>query len=103
MQYRDVRYAIPFLTQMLDVSLAGCLLRSGTGQDSRRNGGLYARRLTDCRSDWWSVIEGFKWAMLGGQKPPVLMMCVSMVAMLLLLVGGLYYFRRMEKTFADFV
>jgi lipopolysaccharide transport system permease protein len=49
------------------------------------------------------VIEGFKWAMLDGPHASWLMMLVSMCATLLLLVGGLYYFRRMEKTFADFV
>ena len=50
-----------------------------------------------------AVIEGFHWALLGDARPPVLPMAVSMAATMVLLVGGLYYFRRMERTFADVV
>ena len=48
------------------------------------------------------VIQGFRWALLGG-NPPDELMAISVVMVLLLLVSGLYYFRRMEKTFADVV
>lgn len=48
------------------------------------------------------VIQGFRWALLGG-NPPDLTMLISVGVVLLLLVSGLYYFRRMEKTFADIV
>jgi lipopolysaccharide transport system permease protein len=48
------------------------------------------------------VVEGFRWALLG-TKPPGPMLAVSVVAVIMILVGGLYYFRRMEETFADIV
>jgi lipopolysaccharide transport system permease protein len=51
------------------------------------------------------VVEGFRWAMLGsahGMTPPDWpMMAVSFSMVALLLVSGLYYFRRLERTFAD--
>ena len=48
------------------------------------------------------VIQGFRWALLGG-SPPDELMVVSVVMVVVLLVSGLFYFRRMEKTFADVV
>ena len=49
------------------------------------------------------VVEGFRWALLGTDSAPGPVIIVSSVAALLLLISGLYYFRRMEKTFADVV
>jgi lipopolysaccharide transport system permease protein len=48
------------------------------------------------------VIQGFRWALLGG-TPPDLTMLISSGMVLALLISGLFYFRRMEKTFADLV
>jgi lipopolysaccharide transport system permease protein len=48
------------------------------------------------------VIQGFRWALLGGEQPDATMF-ISIAVVLILLVSGLYYFRRMEKTFADVV
>jgi lipopolysaccharide transport system permease protein len=48
------------------------------------------------------VIEGFRWMLLGAQ-PPGMMILLSGSIMLVLLVGGLFYFRRMERIFADVV
>jgi lipopolysaccharide transport system permease protein len=48
------------------------------------------------------VVEGFRWALLG-QAPPGKMLLVSVLTVVVLLISGLYYFRRMEKTFADVV
>jgi lipopolysaccharide transport system permease protein len=48
------------------------------------------------------VIQGFRWALLGSQ-PPDRLMVVSVVMVIVLLVSGLFYFRRMERTFADMV
>ena len=48
------------------------------------------------------VVQGFRWALFGG-SPPDMTLLVSAGAVLLLLVGGLFYFKRMEKTFADVV
>ncbi len=49
------------------------------------------------------AIDGFRWALLGTQTAPGPMIAVSAVVAALLLCGGAYYFRRMEKTFADTV
>ncbi len=48
------------------------------------------------------VIQGFRWALLGS-TPPDLTMLISGAVVLVLLISGLFYFRRMEKTFADIV
>ncbi len=48
------------------------------------------------------VIQGFRWALLGA-APPDELMGVSVVIVFVLLISGLYYFKRMEKTFADVV
>ena len=49
------------------------------------------------------VVDGFRWALLGKPESPGLPFLVSMAAVSLLLVGGLFYFRRMERSFADVV
>jgi lipopolysaccharide transport system permease protein len=49
------------------------------------------------------VIEGFRWALLGTNTAPGLMVIVSSVIAVLVLVSGAYFFRRMETTFADIV
>ena len=49
------------------------------------------------------VVEGFRWALLGKADPPGALLWVSVAVVAALLVGGLYYFRRMERTFADVV
>jgi homopolymeric O-antigen transport system permease protein len=49
------------------------------------------------------VVEGFRWALLGTATAPGLMSMVSALAALTVLVTGVFYFRRMEKTFADVV
>lgn len=48
------------------------------------------------------VIQGFRWALLG-TEPPGISLLVSIGVVLLLLVGGLYFFKRMERIFADIV
>lgn len=48
------------------------------------------------------IIQGFRWALLGG-SPPGELMWISATVMVIILISGLYYFRRMEKTFADTV
>ena len=49
------------------------------------------------------VIEGFRWAMLGKESPNIEMMLVSLGGIVFILIGGLYYFKKMEKTFADII
>jgi lipopolysaccharide transport system permease protein len=49
------------------------------------------------------VVEGFRWALLGAETAPGPIILVSALVAAGLLVGGAFYFRRMEKTFADVV
>ena len=47
------------------------------------------------------VVEGFRWALLGTKTAPGPIVIVSSLVALSLLVSGAFYFRRLEKTFAD--
>jgi lipopolysaccharide transport system permease protein len=48
------------------------------------------------------VVEGFRWCMYGKPAPGILL-GVSCITITVLLIGGTFYFRRMEKTFADLI
>ena len=93
-QYRDVRYTIPFLTQfwlfITPIAYPSSLVPEGWRT-------LYGL------NPMAGVVEGFRWALLGTENAPGPMVAVSVAVVVALLVGGLYYFRRMEKTFADVV
>jgi homopolymeric O-antigen transport system permease protein len=95
-EYRDVKYMVPFLTQfwMFATPIA------------------YPSSLLDKYPLWKTlyglnpmvgVVEGFRWALLGTKTRPGLMILASSAAAIALLVGGAFYFRRMEKRFADVV
>ena len=92
-QYRDVRYTIPFLTQFWLFATPIAYSSSLVPEQWRALYGL---------NPMAGVVEGFRWALLG-KEPPGPLLAVSVVVVVLLLIGGLYYFRRMEKTFADVV
>jgi len=50
------------------------------------------------------VIDGFRWALLGGHTTIYWPgFCLSMSLVVVLLFLGIWYFRRMEKTFADVI
>jgi lipopolysaccharide transport system permease protein len=49
------------------------------------------------------VVEGFRWALLGTDTTPGPIITVSTLVALMLLVSGVFFFRRMEKTFADVI
>jgi lipopolysaccharide transport system permease protein len=49
------------------------------------------------------VIDGFRWALLGTDTAPGPIILVSSLVSFLLLISGAFYFRRMERTFADVV
>lgn len=93
-EYRDIRYVIPFLTQLwlfaTPVVYPGSLLR----EPWRTIYGL---------NPMVGVVEGFRWAVLGTAPPAPAMLAVSAVTALLILITGAFYFRRMEQSFADIV
>jgi len=95
--YRDVRYAIPFLTQIWMVASPVFYPMSVVESHPRWVQVIYSL------NPMVGVIEGFHWALLRDAHRPGLPMAVSAAATLVLLIGGMYYFRRMEKSFADVV
>lgn len=93
-KYRDVKYIVPFLTQLWMFATPVAYPSSLLSEPWRTVYGL---------NPMAGVVEGFRWALLGSGQRPGAMMAVSAVAALLLLVSGAFYFRRMEKSFADIV
>jgi lipopolysaccharide transport system permease protein len=93
-QFRDVRYAVPFITQAW-LFATPIAYPSSIVPDRWRP--IYAL------NPMVGVVEGFRWALLGTDTAPSLMIIVSSLVSLLLLVSGFFYFRRMERSFADVV
>jgi lipopolysaccharide transport system permease protein len=93
-QFRDIRYIIPFLTQLWMYATPIVYPSSLIPEFWRPFYGI---------NPMVGVIEGFRWALLGTDTAPSAILGVSSVVALLLLISGAFYFRRMERTFADTV
>ncbi len=93
-QFRDVRHVVPFLLQIW--LFATPVLYSTTLLPK-------AWHTVYGINPMAGVIEGFRWALLGTQTRPGPIIIVSALTVLVLLVTGGWYFRRMERTFADIV
>lgn len=93
-QFRDVRQIVPFITQFW-------MYATPIAYSSKM---LHEPWLTLYGlNPMVGVVEGFRWALLGKTGAPGPMVWVSALASFAILVGGAYYFRRMEKNFADLV
>jgi lipopolysaccharide transport system permease protein len=94
-EYRDFRYIVPFIVQFgLYISPVG--FTSNIVPDQWRL--LYSL------NPMVGVIDGFRWAILGGESKlylPGFTLSVGLVVFLL--VSGIWYFRKMERTFADVI
>lgn len=92
--YRDVQYVIPFLVQLwfflTPVTYPANMIPSGWAS------------VVYNLNPMTGVIGGFRWALLGQQAPGTLFW-LSVAMSLVVFAGGLFYFRRMEDTFADVV
>lgn len=93
-EYRDVAHTMPFLTQIW--FYATPIVYPTTMIPEKY-------QLIFALNPMTGVIEGFRWALLGDTNPPGPMLAVSAVVVVVLLVTGLWYFRKMERTFADIV
>jgi lipopolysaccharide transport system permease protein len=93
-QYRDVQHMVPFIIQVWmyasPIVYPIDIIPEGTW------------RILYSLNPMVGVIQGYRWALLGGDRPDATML-ISIVVVLILFFGGLFYFRRMEKTFADIV
>jgi len=94
-QYRDFRFIVPFIVQFgLYISPVG--FSSSIVPEQWRF--IYSL------NPMVGVIDGFRWAILGGNSQLYLPgFILSMGLVLLLLVSGIWYFRKMERTFADVI
>ncbi len=98
-KYRDFRYVIPFIVQfgmyVSPVAYSSSLIRDKFGETAFL---LYSL------NPMVGVIDGFRWAILGGDSAiywPGFGVSLALVAILLWL--GIWYFRRTERTFADVI
>jgi lipopolysaccharide transport system permease protein len=91
-QFRDVRYIVPFMLQawlfLTPIAYPSSLL----DEPWRTIYGL---------NPMAGVVEGFRWALLGSETAPGPITIVSTVVAIIVLISGLFYFKRMERTFAD--
>jgi lipopolysaccharide transport system permease protein len=93
-KYRDVRYTLPFLTQIWMFATPVAYSMSLVPPAWRP---FYAL------NPMVGVVNGFRWALLGQAGSPDRSVAISLAVVAVLLVSGLFYFRRMERTFADIV
>jgi lipopolysaccharide transport system permease protein len=93
-RYRDIRHTIPFLTQFWLFATPIAYPSSLLSEPWRTLYGL---------NPMVGVVEGFRWGLLGTDTAPGPIIAASSLMALAILIGGAFYFRRVEKTFADVV
>lgn len=91
-QYRDIGYIVPFLVQFWLFATPVAYPSSLLEAPWRTLYGL---------NPMVGVVEGFRWALLGTDTAPAATIAVSALASLIVLVSGAFYFRRMDRVFAD--
>ena len=93
-QFRDFRYVIPFIVQFLFfASPVAWSMTASVTQGQRKILGI---------NPLCGVIEGFRWSLVG-TRPPLMTLAVSGVISVGLLISGLFFFRRIERSFADLI
>jgi len=93
--YRDVNYMLPFITQLW-MFISPVVYASSIVPEKWRV--LYSL------NPMAGVVEGFRWALLGTQQSiSPLMIAISSGIALTLFISGLFFFRRMERVFADMI
>lgn len=109
-QFRDVRFTVPFLVQLWMYSTPIVYEFSSLSKLQERYG--FSPETIDLLGLLWAVnpmvgvVEGFRWAVGVGPEGapfPVQVFLVSATSAALVFMAGMFYFRRMEKTFADVV
>jgi lipopolysaccharide transport system permease protein len=90
-KFRDIRYTIPFLAQAW-LFITPIAYSSSLFEEPWKT--IYGL------NPMVGVVEGFRWALLGTETTPGIILLSSFVAFALF-ISGAFYFRRMEKDFAD--
>ena len=93
-QYRDVGHVIPFMSQIWMYVSPVAYPVSMVPENWKL---LYSL------NPMVGVIEGFRWSLLGKERPEFIVILVSTMIVLILLLGGIIYFKKMEKSFADII
>jgi lipopolysaccharide transport system permease protein len=95
-QFRDIGYVLPYLTQ---VWLYITPVAYSSQYISEKWQVVYAL------NPMAGVVQGFRWALLGTELGPnsEITLTISATISIIILISGLFYFRRMERTFADLV
>jgi len=93
-QYRDVQHMVPFIVQIW-MYASPIVYPTETIP-----AGIW--RTIYGFNPMVGVIQGFRWALFNGAAPDLTML-VSIITVIVLFITGLFYFRKMEKTFADIV
>jgi lipopolysaccharide transport system permease protein len=93
-RFRDVRYIVPFLIQMWLFATPIAYPSSLLSEPWRTLYGI---------NPMVGVVEGFRWALLGTPTAPGPVALLSGLAAIIILISGAFFFRHMEKTFADIV
>jgi len=93
-RYRDVPYAIPFLTQIW--FFATPIVYGVTAVKPSTQGLIALNPMA-------GVIDGFRWAVLGRGLPHYHVYALSMAIAVTVMLSGLWYFRRVERYFADLI
>ena len=91
-EYRDIRHTIPFLMQIWLFLTPIAYPENLVPEKWRLLYGL---------NPMVSVIEGFRWALLGTPSPPLTTLLASGIAVVVIVCGGIRYFNNVETTFAD--
>lgn len=94
-QFRDIRFIVPYIVQAW--MFATPVVYPASLIENEFWLAVYAL------NPMVGVIEGFRWALLGTDTAPGPQIMISAVVAITLLISGAFYFRRMERTFADVV
>lgn len=99
-EYRDVRYVVPFFIQIW-LFVTPVIYPTGRVVEKLRSMGIpgWIYGLNPMAG----VVEGFRWSLLRTNVFPASLLMTSAAVSLLLLVSGAFYFRRMDRTFADVI
>ena len=94
-EYRDFRYIVPFIVQF-GLFVSPIAIETSTVPENWR--------LVYSLNPMVGIIDGFRWAVLGGRTPlDPATLGLSVVVTILFLVFGVWYFRRTERSFADVI